>query len=363
MTKDLLAVAAWGLPSARALPQQPLDRGAWRDLLEGVRHERLHGLLLAAVRSGGMPATDEQAHNLHAEALHVAAGDVEVERQLLAAADVLDAAGVDFRVLKGAAVAHTVYPDPFLRSFADVDLLVRPQQWRAACEALHGASAVRPLPELRPGFDRRFGKEATFRTPAGVEVDLHRTLVKGPFGLTVDLPALFEHAATVELGGRRLPTLDDVHALLMAALSAGVADDPPRLTAHRDVAQLLLTGRVNWRRAAELAEQWRIGAPVAKGVALTWTRLGLTDDAAMVQWARARRSRLAERLFLRSYRGSGSGYHNHLSVLFALRDAGDRVAYARAIALPQRSYLKARHRTALTHAAHALRALAPRTWR
>ncbi|MBA3621797.1 MAG: hypothetical protein H0W51_05695 [Euzebyales bacterium] len=49
----------------------------------------------------------------------------------------------------------------------------------------------RSWPQLRPGFDRRFGKGAPLRRDEGWELDLHRTFVMGPFGLTVDLDGLF----------------------------------------------------------------------------------------------------------------------------------------------------------------------------
>ena len=43
---------------------------------------------------------------------------------LLRALEVLAAAGIPSRVLKGVALAHTAYPQPELRVFGDVDLLV-----------------------------------------------------------------------------------------------------------------------------------------------------------------------------------------------------------------------------------------------
>jgi len=39
--------------------------------------------------------------------------------------------GVDYMVVKGPALAHTVYPDPALRAFNDLDLVVRERDWTA----------------------------------------------------------------------------------------------------------------------------------------------------------------------------------------------------------------------------------------
>ena len=49
----------------------------------------------------------------------------------------------------------------------------------------------RDQPPARPGFDRRFGKSFTYLMPGGVEVDVHRTFVMGPFGLTIELDDLW----------------------------------------------------------------------------------------------------------------------------------------------------------------------------
>ena len=61
--------------------------------------------------------------------------------------------GIRAVVLKGVALANTVYRDPEIRSFADVDVLVEPGRFTAAIDALVSGGARRELPEVRPGFD------------------------------------------------------------------------------------------------------------------------------------------------------------------------------------------------------------------
>ncbi len=60
--------------------------------------------------------------------------------------------GVDYMVLKGPALAYAVYPDPFLRSFNDLDLMVRERDWAAMHRLLvkMGFSADRDLPQPPP---------------------------------------------------------------------------------------------------------------------------------------------------------------------------------------------------------------------
>ena len=356
------AVASWGLPTSHEMPDKPLGAEAWRRLFGDVHRERLVGLLSGAVVAGALPATEQQAAEVHDEAVRVASRLLMVERKLLDTARVLDDLEVEYRVLKGAALAHSVYGDPFYRSFIDVDLLIRPEQWYATILALEAVGETRVLPELRPGFDRRFGKEATLRSRLGVEVDLHRTLVKGPLGLTIDLPVLFGEPACFRLGGRSLPMLDPERTLLFAALAAAIGDDPPRLVALRDVAQAVVERSFNWAMTVDLAERWALGAAVARGIVSTWDRLGLTVERPIVEWARQRRAGRIERMLLAGYQGGGTGYKTHLSALLVLRGR-DRLDYARAIAFPQRSYLVARRRTGVSHVLQSLRALATRECR
>ncbi|MCP6423258.1 nucleotidyltransferase family protein, partial [Klebsiella pneumoniae] len=85
----------------------------------------------------------------------------------------------------------TAYPSPALRSYGDIDLLVRAGQLAAAVDALAGAGAHRHHAEAHAGFDRRFAKAVGLTGPHGVAIDLHRTLVVGPAGFLIDLDDLF----------------------------------------------------------------------------------------------------------------------------------------------------------------------------
>src|SRR5205823_390216 len=125
--------------------------------------------------------------------------------------------------------------------------------------------AKRSVPELRPGFDRRFGKEAMLRC-RGLELDLHRTFVEGALGITLARDSLFFDPQPIELGGISLQCLGPAAALLHACYAATVGDWPPRLIALRDVAQLVIAGVVPAREIVELAARSRARAVVARAV-------------------------------------------------------------------------------------------------
>ena len=160
------------------------------------------------MHDGALPVTASQHDRVEERLEAWLAHALRIERLLLDATAALDAAGLEHRVLKGAALAHLAYPDPAWRVFGDLDLLVPGPDLTMAVGVLERALGVsRVEAELRPGFDDRFGKEALLRAPGGPELDLHRTFVQGALGLTVELGDLFVPGQQFSLGGRPLQAL------------------------------------------------------------------------------------------------------------------------------------------------------------
>ena len=130
------AVRAWLCLIASgdlARPWPNVEPG-WDELFQAVCRNGLVGLarrqLAAAARTGVSPPASfgraiEQADAINR--LRLAVMYRRIERVLGALAD----EGVSCILLKGPALAYTVYPDPMLRSFTDLDVLVRHGDWAA----------------------------------------------------------------------------------------------------------------------------------------------------------------------------------------------------------------------------------------
>ena len=355
-TSLLAACAAYGLRASHDLPRGPLPAEKFSTLLAQAEHHRLLGFLGAAVRDGalvvdtnGRTALEERLEGWLAHALRV-------EALLLAVADALDDAGVQYRVFKGVALANTVYADPALRVFADVDVLVRSADFGRAATVLELAlGARRALPELRPGFDARFGREALLRSDNGLELDVHRTFVDGAYGLTVDLDDLLVAPRRFSLGCREVTTFPPAQQLLSSSYSAALGDWPPRLASQRDVVQLLEVDAPHIGEVLDLARRWRAEAVVARAVCHAWAALDPLFTPPLVMWARAFRPKPLDRLLLASYRGQARGFTSQAAALLVIPGIGDKLAYLRAIATPQRAYLE---RRGLTPGGHWRRAVA-----
>lgn len=339
-------VAGEGLP--RRTPVRldgPLAAAQFDEVLASVRAQRIPGHLAAAIRTGTVPATDDQRDRSDAAWEEALRGDLVLERALLQSTARLDAAGIAHRTLKGPAVARTVYPDPALRSFGDVDVLVPGASYDRALAVLTAAGGTPAFREPRPGFTARFGKGVSVRLPDGLDVDLHRSLGAGPFGLAVVTDELFDGDRAVTVGARRLPVLSALHQWLHACYHVALSPRPPRWTSLRDVAELTVRCPPHVDEVDDVTRRWRSGIVVTEALRLTEAGLGVTLDGPLRAWATARTPDAFERRSLRSYRGAHASYAMQAVVgLWALRSTRDRTDYARALLWPDRSYLDERDR-------------------
>ncbi len=330
------ALIGAGLPGVEVRRLAAVDACA---VIERAIDERAVSVLASAARSGSLVTDDvvrERLTDAHEAAM---ARCVLLEQALLDVAEILAGGDVEFRLLKGPAVAHLDYPDPAWRTFGDVDLLVRGADYDRAVELLEATGAHRRSQEVRPGFDRRFGKGVCMIGSNGVQVDLHRMLTGGPFGLAADQETLFADAELVEIGGQRLPTLPRDLRFLHACQHAVLGDWPSRLVPLRDVAQVRMTTDVDMDAALGTADRWRSTIVVARAVALGASTLELPDDD-VVAWARRYHGSRFERRALAAYVGPQRSYARQMTAaLPAVSGIGNKVAFVGALLLPDRGYV------------------------
>ena len=338
---EVLRIAGTGL-AAEAEPVT-VAPGRWPIVLSGLDFHRLTGIAVAAFEDGRLELADEQVDELlvhHRSAMVLA---LSIERRLLRLVGAFDAAGVRAVVLKGTAVAHGVYADPSMRPFGDLDLLVPRSGWRTACEVLRAEGYRRDLPEPRPGFDERFGKAATHSDAEGVQVDLHRTLVLGPFGLWLDPDELLESTEVFELAGRRLERLDRTGLLLNAALHAGLGAATPLLLPLRDVAEAAGHPGVDWDRFAGWSVRWRLGPALARAFAVAERSLGWPPPPPAREIA-GRTVGRAERRAIRAYTERRRIGGMALAATRAIPGVRAKILYLYGLLLPSREFLRARGR-------------------
>lgn len=93
----------------------------------------------------------------------------------------LTEANVSVGVLKGAALAITIYPDPALRPMTDLDLLVKIEDFEKAKGLILSMGYHETIPEITKGFNRFAGYHSQLNKSdnPSIKIELHWSLVAG----------------------------------------------------------------------------------------------------------------------------------------------------------------------------------------
>ncbi|HSW01178.1 MAG TPA: nucleotidyltransferase family protein [Sedimentisphaerales bacterium] len=170
----------------RALPSHPLAVGRWVALWERADY---HGVLPAAVANArrilttlggdGLAAMEASLPGVRNRLIGRAALSLAIRSQIRQIADEFQAHAVPAAVLKGADFADRLYPDPSLRPFTDLDLLV-PEQRVAEAEAAMSRLGYTPC-EASMKYHGGYGERSWVR-PNRREgtVEIHWNLVNSP---------------------------------------------------------------------------------------------------------------------------------------------------------------------------------------
>jgi hypothetical protein len=184
----------------------------------------------------------------------------ELERLLVA----LGQAEVSVVVLKGAALAYTVYPEAALRPMCDIDLLIYREDVEQAQQALQQLGYKRepkPVERFSP-FDTEFTGDISLRcTEPGypMTVELHWKLLSVEWlwrASAFDLEALWARAVPLQVGDSSALSLAPEDMLIHICLHLTV-DGFSHIRGYADIAQFIEVGKVDWGVFVERARQSR----------------------------------------------------------------------------------------------------------
>ena len=141
-------------------------------------------------------------------------------RRLAESLDVLEEAGLEAMVLKGGALAHTLYPDPGERPMADLDLLVRPERGEEARRALASAGWRRDEDRYPGESYRRHYHLPPLRDEggSGAALEIHTGLLLPGHPFALGPETLRRRARTASIRGRPLRVPDPVDHLVYLCL-------------------------------------------------------------------------------------------------------------------------------------------------
>lgn len=345
---------------------QPTKLAAWLDThrLSRADSDWLHkqGLALFAFhRLQQADLLDEAPADIIApwqEAYHrtvvaIATMDWEVEHALLA----LQRAEVDFILLKGVALAYTIYDNPACRLRGDLDLWIRPEQRRLALEVLAGQGFRLVSKDDRPdalvllvgGEQQLVGDESALKL-----IELQWPVLRGEWvrhTTAVDHEAIWSRRADVTLWHHNFPTMTPEDTLLHLAVHQAINHqfDAPWLRNLLDIHLLAAAGTLDWPQATERARRWRLATVLWVVLRLAQRLLDTAVPPDVMEglvpplWRRWLIDRLRLEEAVLDMRPGGYGHRRflvQLALVDRARDAGKLLAHG---IFPDAGWMRARY--------------------
>lgn len=233
--------------------------------------EGLGPLLGARLKAGEIEAESEEVKaRLLREYYACCAHHLLREQQTAGLWAALRSRGIPVLLLKGAALAKTVYRDPGERPMADLDCLVPRAQWREAVRLAVKAGGSWKICAKRPVTGAN-GYAADVALQNGMVVEIHRRLDYWP-QFAVDYPGIFRRATVLDSGEAVLSPED---CLLTLAIHAAKSGYVLPLRAVVDGLTLVTRRPIDEDELARRAAEWRAKRAVAAWLR-TLTRFGLS---------------------------------------------------------------------------------------
>lgn len=300
------------------------------------------------------PVIASQWENLYQQAtLAIAATDWNIE-QLLGR---LARAGIDFRWVKGGALAYTVYPHPACRPRGDLDLWIQPAQLEAAVATLQQTGytvhnrADRPVAFIRlmGGEQQLYHKEAAVHL-----IELQWPVIRGEWirrTTHVDHAAMWQRPIGVTVGQQTFSTTAPEDTLIHLCVHQAINHQfqTPALRNLLDIHLLVSSGTLNWSVVTERAQAWHLKSVVWTVLNLARQLFATAVPAAVLQQLQPPlpQQRMIKKLKLQQIvlRAETASYSfKRLLIQFALIDrASDALRLIWRSIYPEASWLRARY--------------------
>lgn len=237
----------------------------------------LHGILpLMNLHLGGRETVPPAVRReLQERSERVARSNLYLSAQLILIADALERAGCSAVVLKGPAVAVTLYPNLSLREFGDLDLLVRRTDLAGAMEVVRSLGFVpwRSAAGAQEEAMHQIEYSRTFTRPSDdLDLDMHWDVARSFFTGRVEAEALWTETTGFTLHGRELRGLSPT-AMLLALCVHGAKHGPfpwPRMKWICDIAEFVRSaGDFDWDAAVRRSEELGCRRTMLLGLALS----------------------------------------------------------------------------------------------
>jgi hypothetical protein len=254
----LFSTRAPSLEDDRAISELVAGPMNWRLVGALAEREKLLPVLWNRLHGHTDAVPPDIADRIHAQAAVTEFRMAMTETVLHDVVKRLAAENIDVMLLKGAALATTVYPSFAARPMGDLDILVQPEQAQRAWQCLVDAGWTAEFAggeEFYEGHHHLVG----LTDPNGLHLvlEVHRAMLPIPGPFLLDESEVWRDARPVQLGSTTAWVPSDQHLLLHLCVHFGWSDMLFSGLGRtvRDVTALLEHGRIDWPGFIELARR------------------------------------------------------------------------------------------------------------
>ena len=167
----LISLLSYAMGNKNDPPAFPEAKGGWREIYTVLQKHDLAHFAGYALRKAGKTAGDSEVQSVLDRATDTAAFRyMKINRDILDITSALEETGVPHILLKGS-VIRKYYPEPWLRTSCDIDVLIKSEDIERAKAAF--------ADELEYTYLSAWNYEISYETPAGTHIELHHTLCDG----------------------------------------------------------------------------------------------------------------------------------------------------------------------------------------
>ena len=250
----------------RSLPDSDLN---WDTVLRLAEEHGVQGMLtkrLEQAEFAGVPAAARQRLQAQMRAQHLFT--LSMTAELFRILEDFSKSGLDCIAVKGPVISQLAYGDPALRSYGDLDFLIRHKDVQAAAQRLMAMGFEPDLP-LEIIRSEKIPGEYLFRrkeTPRLVELHTEQTFRHFPEPMRID--EMIGRKRLVLLEGREVPALSLEDEVVFDCVHGG-KDFWERLMWVCDVAAILARGpEIDWEKTRRSAAEVGAGRMLRTGVLL-----------------------------------------------------------------------------------------------
>lgn len=251
-------------------------------MLELADGHRVLGVVAARLKEiafAGVPAAAREQLQTRMRAQHLFS--LSMTAELFGILEAFQQKGIETLLVKGPVVSQLAYGDPAIRSYVDLDLLVRNEAVLAASRAMTSLGFEADVPEAAILAGKIPGEYLFVRSGTRHLVELHTpgTFRYYPRPMRVD--DLFARQRRIILDGKEVPTLSLEDEFILNCIH-GAKHFWERLMWSADIAALVLRHPdIDWKRAQQAAKDVGAERMLRVGLLLGESLLGIPVPAEM----------------------------------------------------------------------------------